>query len=70
MKSDDATMAAFAQYLVGFVQAYAQQGIAVEAISPQNEPSYTGNYPTCGWSPATYTNFVGQYLGPAVAQPA
>ena len=51
MKSDDATMAAFAQYLIKFVQAYAQQGIAVEAISPQNEPNYTGNYPTCGWSP-------------------
>ena len=67
MKSDDATMAAFAQYLIRFVQAYAQQGIAIEAISPQNEPNYTGNYPTCGWSPATYTKFIGQYLGPAVA---
>jgi glucosylceramidase len=67
MKSDDATMAAFAQYLIKFVQAYAQQGIAVEAVSPQNEPNYTGSYPTCGWSPPTYTKFVGQFLGPAVA---
>jgi glucosylceramidase len=67
MKSDDATMTAFAHYLIAFVQAYAQQGIAIEAISPQNEPSYTGNYPTCGWTPATYTKLVGQYLGPAVA---
>ena len=70
MKSDDATMTAFAQYLITFVQAYAQQGIAIEAISPQNEPNYTGTYPTCGWTPATYTKFVGQYLGPAVAAPA
>jgi glucosylceramidase len=53
--------------LVKFVQAYAQQGIAIEAISPQNEPGYTGNYPTCGWTPATYTKLVGQVLGPAVA---
>ena len=67
MKSDDATMTAFAQYLIKFVQAYAEQGITVEAISPQNEPNYTGTYPTCGWSPATYTKFVGQHLGPAVA---
>ncbi len=67
MKSDDATMTAFAQYLIKFVQAYAQQGIPIEAISAQNEPSYTGNYPTCGWSPATYTTFIGQYLGPAKA---
>jgi glucosylceramidase len=67
MKSDDATMAAYAQYLLKFVQAYAQQGIPVEAVSPQNEPSYLGNYPTCGWSPKTYAKFVGQFLGPAAA---
>ncbi len=68
MKSDDATMTAFAQYLIAFVQAYARQGIAIEAISPQNEPNYTGTYPTCGWTPATYTKLVGQFLGPAVAR--
>jgi len=68
MKSDDAAMAALAQYLIRFVQAYADQGIRVEAISPQNEPNYTGTYPTCGWSPAIYTRFIGQHLGPAVAR--
>jgi glucosylceramidase len=67
MKDDDATLAAFAHYLILFVQAYAQQGIAIQTISPQNEPNYTGTYPTCAWSPATYTKFVGQFLGPAVA---
>jgi glucosylceramidase len=67
MKSDDATMAAFAQYLIKFVRAYAEQGIPVEAISAQNEPNYTGTYPTCAWSPATYTRFLGHFLGPAVA---
>jgi glucosylceramidase len=67
IKTDDATLAAFAQYLVRFVGAYAQQGITIEAISPQNEPNYTGTYPTCGWSPAPYTAFIGQHLGPAVA---
>jgi glucosylceramidase len=67
MKSDGPTLDAFARYLVSFVQAYAQQGIAIEAVSPQNEPSYTGTYPTCGWSPPTYTKFIGQFLGPAVA---
>jgi glucosylceramidase len=67
MKDDDASMNGFASYLTRFVQAYAEQGIAIETISPQNEPNYTGNYPTCAWSPATYTKFVGQYLAPAVA---
>jgi len=67
MKSDDATLEAFAQYLVRFVQAYAEQGIAIEAISAQNEPGYTGNYPTCDWSPSTYAKLLGQHLGPAVS---
>jgi glucosylceramidase len=67
MKTDPATMQAYAQYLIQFVQAYALQGITLEAIAAQNEPSYTGTYPTCGWSPASYTTFIGQYLGPAVA---
>ena len=52
MKDDDATMTAFAHYLIAFVQAYAQQGITIEAIAPQNEPTFTGNYPTCAWTPA------------------
>jgi len=67
MKSDDATLDAFAHYLVRFIDAYAQEGIAIETISPQNEPGYTGNYPTCGWSPATYATLVGQHLAPALA---
>lgn len=67
MKGDDATLQAFAQYLLRFVQAYAQQGIVIETISPQNEPGYVGNYPTCGWAPATYAKLVGQYLGPTLA---
>jgi glucosylceramidase len=66
MNGDDATLAAFAQYLTAFVRAYAAQGIPIETISPQNEPNYTGSYPTCNWSPATYTTFVGQHLGPAL----
>ncbi|MGD0836731.1 MAG: glycoside hydrolase family 30 beta sandwich domain-containing protein [Polyangia bacterium] len=68
MKGDDATLTAYAQYLIKFVQAYAQQGIKIEAISAQNEPSYTGTYPTCAWTPAIYDKFIGQYLGPALSQ--
>jgi glucosylceramidase len=67
IKTDAATMSAYAAYLVKFVQAYAQQGIAIDALAPQNEPNYTGTYPTCGWSPGPYTTFIGQVLGPAVA---
>ncbi len=67
IKTDAQTMTALAQYFVSFVRAYAGEGITVEAIGAQNEPNYTGTYPTCGWSPAPYATFIGQYLGPAVA---
>jgi glucosylceramidase len=67
MKGDDITLAAYAQYLIRFVQAYAAEGIAIETVSPQNEPGYSGTYPTCGWAPETYARLVGGHLGPAIA---
>ena len=66
MKSDEATMKAFALYLVKFVQAYKEQGINVEIVSPQNEPNYEQNYPTCHWDTSTFVTFVGKYFGPAI----
>jgi glucosylceramidase len=67
MKSDATTLRAFARYFVNFVQAYAERGIGIELVSAQNEPGYSGTYPTCAWEPATYRDFIGQYLGPALA---
>jgi glucosylceramidase len=66
MKSDDTTLKAFALYLVKFVQAYAGEGINVEVVSPQNEPNYQQNYPSCHWDTSTFVTFVGKYLGPAL----
>jgi len=68
MKKDDATLAAHALYFVKFVQAYKQKGIDIDVVSPQNEPGYSGTYPTCAWAPATYAAFVGKHLGPALSQ--
>lgn len=67
MKSDEASLTGLAQYFVKFLAAYAEQGINVEYVAPQNEPNYSQNYPSCIWSPTTFTTFVGQYLGPALA---
>ena len=66
MKSDDTTLKAFALYLVKFVQAYAAESINVEVVSPQNEPNYEQNYPSCHWTSSTFVTFVGKYLGPAL----
>jgi glucosylceramidase len=65
MKSDEATLKAYAQYFVKFVQAYKEQGINVEAVAPQNEPNFEQNYPSCLWDKATYTSFV-KLLAPAI----
>jgi glucosylceramidase len=67
MKGDAATLGAFAQYFVKFVQAYGEKGIEIEVVSPQNEPGYSGTYPTCAWAPETYASFVGTHLAPAIA---
>jgi glucosylceramidase len=66
MRTDDATLKAHAQYLVKFVQEYAKQNITIETIAPQNEPNFEQNYPSCLWSSANFTSFVGKHLGPAI----
>ena len=67
MKSDDATLKAHAQYFVKFIAAYAEQGIKIDIVAPQNEPNYSQNYPSAIWSGSTFATFVGKYLGPALA---
>ena len=66
MKSDDATLKAHAQYLVKWIQAFAAQNIKIDIVSPQNEPNYQQNYPSCHWDTATFVKYVGSYLGPAL----
>jgi len=64
MKDDDKTLQAHALYLAKFVQEYGKEGITIEAIHPQNEPGYATRYPSCLWTPALFTKFIGTYLGP------
>jgi len=66
MTSDAATLTAYASYYTKFVQGYKAQGIDISVVSPQNEPGYEQNYPSCLWDKATYTTWVGKYLGPAM----
>lgn len=67
MKSDDASLTAFALYLTKFVQAYAAEGIVVGAIHPQNEPGYGNPYPSAYWPSALFIKFIRQFLGPKFA---
>jgi len=59
-------LTAYATYYTKFVQGYMDKNIKIEIVSPQNEPGYDQNYPSCLWDKATYTTWVGKYLGPAM----
>jgi glucosylceramidase len=57
-----------AQYFVRFIQAYQQQGIPIYAVSMQNEPlNSNSSYPTAYVASSDEANFIGGYLGPALA---
>ena len=66
MSSDAATLTAYAQYYTKFVQGYKDQGINIEIVSPQNEPGYEQNYPSCLWDKTTYVSWV-KALGQAMS---
>ncbi len=54
------------RYFTKFVNGYKGMGINIEVVSPQNEPGYDQNYPSCLWDSATYVTFIKSYLGPAM----
>ena len=58
MKSDEQTFKAYALYLVKFIQEYEKQGIKVAVVTPQNEPNYEQNYPSCRWNAQQFTSFL------------
>lgn len=64
MKSDPLMLQAHAEYLARFVEAYTAEGIAVEAVHPQNEPGWAQNYPSCAWPNNLLTTYIRDYLGP------
>ncbi|WP_161983001.1 glycoside hydrolase family 30 protein [Candidatus Frankia alpina] len=60
--------AAWAQYFVRFVRAYAARGITVSAVTVQNEPGHSDpSYPTMTMSAAEQARFITTRLGPAFA---
>lgn len=60
-------LSAYATYYSNFVKGYKAKGINIEIVSPQNEPGYEQNYPSCLWDKTTYVSWV-KALG-AVMQP-
>lgn len=55
----------YADYLVRYVQAYAEEGIKIWAVSPVNEPmGNDGSWESMHFTPEEEAEFIGRYLGP------
>lgn len=55
----------YAQYFVKYIQAMQQEGIAIDAITIQNEPMHPGNNPSLLMHPWDQADFIANHLGPA-----
>ena len=63
----DECMPALANYFVKYVQGYAERGIAIDAVTPQNETTCEtgGQYPCCTYPARQEGVFVRDFLAPA-----
>jgi glucosylceramidase len=59
---------AYAQYFVKFLQAYAAEGVPIQAVTSQNEvdTDQDGRMPACLWGQEYEIEFVLRHLGPAL----
>ena len=57
--------ALYAQYFVKYIQAYQAQGVHIDYVSPQNEPTCCSGYPSTQWNASGLDYFVGTDLLPA-----
>ena len=60
----------YANYFTKFVQAYAADGVPVQAVTTQNEldTDQDGGMPACAWPQEAEIQFVGEHLGPTFAR--
>lgn len=58
-------LTAYANYMVKYVQAYAEHGITVNQIHVQNEVFADQKFPSCLWTSDALKVFIRDYLGPA-----
>ena len=56
---------AYARYFVKYIQQMKQEGITIEAVTPQNEPLHPGNNPSLLMTAEQQRDFIKNNLGPA-----
>ena len=55
----------YSQYFVKYVEEMAEEGIRIDAITPQNEPLHPGNNPSMYMPAIEQSAFIKNHLGPA-----
>jgi glucosylceramidase len=65
----NSSFAPYAKYFVKFLQAYAEAGVPVNAVTVQNEvdAEQEGRMPACLWAQEQERQFVSDFLGPQLA---
>src|SRR5690606_24168769 len=59
----------YGDYFVKYINAYANHGITIDAVTPQNEPLHeTGGYPTMEMTATEQAEFIKSSLGPKFQQ--
>ncbi len=62
----------YAQYFLRFLEGYKAEGVAIDAVTVQNETDaeQEGNMPACLWAQEQEMQFVARHLGPALRKSA
>lgn len=63
---EDEYLSAYALYFAKYIEAYRAEGIDITMVMPQNEPNSCQIFPSCTWTSAGMSKFIGQYLGPVM----
>jgi glucosylceramidase len=59
---------AYSLYFRKFIEAYRAEGINIEMVAPQNEFNSCQVFPSCTWTAAGLSTFIGEYLGPQMEE--
>ncbi len=65
-RTDEEHLAAYAAYFGKFIDAYADRGIRISMVMPQNEFNSAQVFPSCTWTPEGLAAFI-RHLGPQMA---
>jgi len=65
-RTDEEHLAAYAAYFGRFIDAYADRGIRISMVMPQNEFNSAQVFPSCTWTPSGLSAFL-RHLGPQMA---